>query len=254
MCIFRIYSRCITVSMVTARTDLWLDLVGCPEAEQDDELLPGRGDLLLRLHALHQAVGPLHHPRSPDTQQHVSRVTCTSRMLDTWPAARLPCRPRLPASRGGGGVWPLVAPAPAPACLRSQTLMSSSVSEMWSHGYSSEMSLLHVVWYKVICKSKKAKIKLEIKWFFSRCSVVNVYFVWLLTAISTCSLRNCRELFLCRRRLLSALSPPGSSPDVISSSCLSPNSPWTSSSRCLAQQLTDHLQLVSVSKLNWTFR
>ena len=79
-----------------SRTDLWLDLVGCPEAEEDDKLLPGRGDLLLRLHALHQAVGPLHHPRSADTQQHVSRVTCTSRMLDTWPAARLPCRPRLP--------------------------------------------------------------------------------------------------------------------------------------------------------------
>ena len=155
--------------------------------------------------------------------------------------------------------------------------MSSSVSEMWSQGYSSEMSLLHVVWgrwYTVICmnnfhlslpiplsfkvkypiKSKEAKINLEIKWFFSLCSVVNVYFVWLLTAISTCSLRNCRELFRCRRRLQSALSPPGNSPDVTSSSCPSPSSPWTSSSRCLERQLTDHLQILSVSQLNLTFR
>ena len=81
-----------------------------------------------------------------------------------------------------------------------------------------------------------------------------LYFVRLLTAISTCSLRNCRELFRCRRRLQSALSPPGNSPDVTSSSCPSPSSPWTSSSRCLEQQLTDHLQILPVSKLNLTFK
>ena len=74
-------------------------------------------------------------------------MTWTILMLDTQAASRLPCLPRLPDRRGGGGVGRDVVAAPGPRtpALRSHTLMSRSVSEMCSQGYRCEMSFVHAV-------------------------------------------------------------------------------------------------------------
>ena len=65
-------------------------------------------------------------------------------MFATVAVSSLPCLPREPASKGGGGVGMLA--RLLRLCLLSQVLMSRRVSVMWSQGYSRLMSLLQVVW------------------------------------------------------------------------------------------------------------